>query len=82
MTDNSVFDEHQDMQTTLTLITKLRSSYDEELRNPGIMMDPDERRRRSRLSVQWPDTDLMRQIILDVSKIMTAYNIIPKNVKW
>ena len=79
---SDIFVEDQDMLNTNMLVSKLREVYLEELKSPNVNIGIDERQRWTKLATNFPDHDLIRQIIYDTCKILVAHNIHPKLVRW
>jgi len=80
----SIYDEKQHLNTTRELASKLREYYELILKDTRCMYDigKEKRHRCTNLAINWPGEDEVRQIILDVSKIMDQADINPRNVKW
>ena len=87
---NDIYDERQDMSNTRHLSSKIRERClieikKEKRREPGDrtpQISIDDRSRYTRLINEWPDTDLVRQIIKETAKLMAEFDIRPEDVRW
>jgi len=79
----SIFDEKAQMASTREIAFYLKGKYDgNTFPDPEVHMDIDEHARCTKLATDWPDTELVRQIIKDAAKVMIEYNISPEDIKW
>jgi len=78
----NIYNERAEMSTTRAIAIFLKEKYDADLVGKSKDMDGDERARCTYLANNWPGDDIVRQIVKDAAKVLSEYNINPRNVKW
>lgn len=82
---SDIYIENAEMANTNSMVNKLYEMYCYKIRETtkdDRPFDIDEHRRHTTLAIQFPNRDLIRQILKDAAALMVEYNINPKDIKW